>query len=334
MKSKLTPFLTTAPPSDQCKYDGGYAGGPGVNVSQLADELFREPISGAWLCCYMLRRFGWPNSGSDDYKNLMSWTLTTPIKGLFLSVTPYLGRTESRVFDPKWIHNLHFAVRFTKDIGRKLDDMPGRWAFVERRQRAIMRWWKTKGIKLYCWGTGKEVGDTHELVSRYADAVARPGKKLPKRFQGCKWVWGLWRRDERIKFKGDFHKRTVEAGSGMIEWWLGDFIAKHHPEVKLPKMTAREKRMKNTFAPKAHIALKRTLLDLLRETYVRDINFNIFGGTEERLKVGYASKKHPVVSPGANYFAGAGNTPAYWYSKDAAKDRAEAAKKPALQTEE
>lgn len=321
-KSKLKPFLTSAPAPDDCTWDGGYAGGPGVRVSELADELFREPIAGPWLCVYMLRRFGWPNAGSDDYKELMSWTLTTPIKGLYLSVTPYLGRTESREFDPRWIHNLHFAVRFTKEVGQKLDDQPGRWRAMDRRNRAVMRWWKTKGIKLYAWGCGKKVGDEDELVTEFGEASHDPNNKY------FGYVWGLWKR------KPNMGRRDIPAAAQMVEWWLSELIKKHHPEVKLPKMSAREKRMKNTFAPKAHVALKRTMLDLLRNVYVRDINFNIFGGTEERTKLGYACKKHQVVTPGANYWGGAGNTPDYWFSKEAEKDRAAAAKKPALAVED
>lgn len=34
---------------------------------------------------YMLRRFGLPNLGHDDYKEIARWLITTPIDGLFLT---------------------------------------------------------------------------------------------------------------------------------------------------------------------------------------------------------------------------------------------------------
>ena len=38
-------------------------------------ETSLKPPKTKWVGGYMFRRFGWPNFGSDDYKELCSWSL-------------------------------------------------------------------------------------------------------------------------------------------------------------------------------------------------------------------------------------------------------------------
>ena len=297
-------FPTNAP--EETKWDGGYGGGH-ISPSTLATKLFKAEVPGQWLCCYMLRRFGWPNAGSDDYKELMSWTLTTPIDGLLLGVTPYLGCDGSRKYDgrKKWsVYNLHFSVRFTNEVGRKIDSDPGRDSYFRRKTNAVMGWWKRKGIKLYAWGSGLKEGDEDVLVHTFCDDS-----------HDDKRCFGLWKRTARMKRPGHIPKQAQ-----MVEWWLGELIKKSHPEVKLPKMTAKERRNRhNPFAKRTEIALQRTMLDLLRPTNVRDVDFNIFGKTEE----GHSTTPTRLIrGPHAESWKGAGNTPAYWYSPEGIKERA------------
>ena len=64
----------------------------------------------------------------------------------------------------------------------------------------------------------------------------------------------------------------------MVLWWLGCFIEKQHPEVKLPKMTKRERAQRTTrYQHKAKAAVIATMRALLRPTNVRDLDFNIYG---------------------------------------------------------
>ena len=83
-------FQTTLAPtkSDVC---AGFGGSGSINPSDWADEIYKGEVPGPWLMCYMVRRFGWPNAGSDEYKNLCNWNLTTPIKGLYLCVNPSIN---------------------------------------------------------------------------------------------------------------------------------------------------------------------------------------------------------------------------------------------------
>lgn len=275
------------------KWDSGYAGGPGLSLSKIADEVFADKVPGPWLAVYMLRRFGWPNIGSDDYKDLFSWMLTTPLDGLYLVVTPYLGGS-----------NLHFAVRFTREVGNKVDGDPGRESFVRRRERAVRRWWDKHGCELYIVGEGKIEGEENELVHK-AEGSEKDGK-----------VWGLWKRlpsDARQKF-------GKAKPDPMMLWWLTEFITAKHPDAEVPaKMTEAEKAHRHTaFQARAVAAIKRTMRDLLRPTAVRDVDFNVFGRDEARAS-----------GPPAERWEGAGNTPEYWFSPHAKGERAKAQKRPA-----
>lgn len=278
---------------------GGYAGGPGGCPGEFATQLFKDEITGPWLLAYMLRRFGWPNSGSDPYKNLMSWVLTTPVQGLFLCVTPYLGHADEKfIYDPKEkFHsaNLHFAWRLTKEIKRKLHADPGRDAFFKRQHEAISHWWKNTGIKLYAWGIGLKEGDPDELVHEYSDCEVK-GKPM---------VAGLWRRTVTVKGRCDIPKQAH-----MVDWWLDELLKKHHPEVKLPKMRKRERlRRQNRFQIQARRAMVAAMKDLLRPTNVRDISFTPFGDINWSPK----AVKHYTNQESAGYFPGAGMGPEYYY---------------------
>ena len=59
---------------------------PGDIAAQILPEL-----RGCPLFAYLFRRFGYPNSGWDDHKDLTRYVLTTPMDNVFLEVRPYLG---------------------------------------------------------------------------------------------------------------------------------------------------------------------------------------------------------------------------------------------------
>lgn len=262
-----------APPN--APWDSGYASGYGLRLSKIADDVFVEHVPGPWLAVYMLRRFGWPNIGSDPHKDLCSWMLTTPIEGLYLVVTPYLGGS-----------NLHFAVRFTKEVGSEVDGDPGRESLKRRREAAVRQWWEATGSDLYVIGEGKPEDEPNELVHK---GTEKDGVVL-----------GLWTRlpsEERQAF-GD-------AADPMLLWWLTEFIAAKHPEVNLPTtLTEEEQAQRHTpFQAEAEAAIKQTMWDLLRPTSVRDVEFGAFG------------RKRTRGEP-AEPWEGAGNTPQYWFGAE------------------
>lgn len=295
-------FTTKLAPLD-AKWNSGYAGGANMDVDALADEVFGARVPGEWLTCYMIRRFGWPNAGSDEYKNLCTWMLVTPIAGLFLTVTPYLGGGPVVMPEKYGFGNLHFGVRFTTAVGSKIDHEPGRQAFFRRRERAVRRWWDTEGCELYILGTGLVEGDDHELVKR------AEGEKDGK-------VWGVWRRKPEDK-RQRFGKGKVD---GMLLWWISEFIIEKHPEAGIPaKMSPAERRhCSSAFARRATAAIKRTMLDLFRPTRVRDVWFGAFGLTERG--------EAPSKGPDAPWFDGAGYAAEYWFTTHRRRQRAAARK--------
>lgn len=272
-------FETSLKPP-KTKWVGGYKAGA-IDPSKIADEVMGQ-VDGPWLTCYMLRRFGWPNFGSDDYKELCSWSLVTPLPGLWMTVTPYLGGG-----------NLHFGVLFDAETGRELERDPGRESFWRRRERAIRAWWKRDGGKLYALGTG-DPNDTSG-----GDELVRHGNSE----EGGK-VWGLWKRPSAMK-----EVQTL-ADDSMLFWWLAEFIADKHPEVDVPRqLNERElKCRESAFMRRAKAAIAATMRDLLRPTSVRDIGFSVLGRDEGK-------------GPGAPCFEGAGRTPEYWYSAKARRAR-------------
>ena len=136
-------FTTTLMPP-KTRWDRGYASSGSIDPGQWADDLYGKTISGSWLTCYMLRRFGWPNIGSDDYKDLCAWSLTTPLEGLYLVVRPHLtdGGPLGKPFCGKTHGNLHFSILFTKAVEAELDRDPEvvqdhRGAATERRDQVV-----------------------------------------------------------------------------------------------------------------------------------------------------------------------------------------------------
>ncbi len=275
------PFSAELAPAN-AKMVGGFAAGGPVDPAEYADEVFRGSVPGPWLTCYMLRRFGWPNIGGDSHKDLCCWALTTPLPGLYLQVSPYLGGS-----------NLHFAVRFNAEVQQGIRRDPGRESYFARREKALRKWWALKGRKLYSLGVGKKQGDEDELVHAYGERGDQ--------------VYGLWRRKPSHKWPNTLPK----TDAGMLLWWLGEFLKKHHPEVKLPKMSKRERKARITrFHMKVQSAIKTTMRDLLRPTGIRDLSFTPFGDLERDRE---AIKRYAKQKP-AGRFEGAGNAPSYWFA--------------------
>jgi len=275
-------FTTSLSGAEACIV-GGFGASGALDPSQFADDVFGAEVPGPWLCCYMIRRFGWPNSGSDDYKELCSWTLTTPMAGLYLGVTPYLGSS-----------NLHFSLRYNATVRDAVRKDPVRDAFFARKERALQKWWDATGSKLYTFGCAQKDGkeDKDEIVLKYCEDE--------------KEIWGLWKRTAKHNWPNTW--KTLIKRKMDTFWLIGKVIQDFHPSVKLPRLT------KKWSTPRFHIrcraAIKAALRDLLRPTNVRDISFTPFGDIErtpeaiERVK----GQKH------ADYFEGAGNAPSYWYS--------------------
>ena len=65
----------------------------------LSDPIIKsvigDEIDYGKLFAYLFRRFGYPNRGWDNYKQMVSYYLTTPHPGMLLGITPYVGDTSA-----------------------------------------------------------------------------------------------------------------------------------------------------------------------------------------------------------------------------------------------
>lgn len=212
------------------------------------------------------------------------WLLTTPIPGLFLAVSPYLGGT-----------NLHFHVRYTKEHEEAMFSAdPGRQSFFRRQDRALRRWWSRAGHKLYFFGWGSGA-DLSLLAHKFADHPEGRGK-----------VVGLFhRRAEHQNFSRAY------PNANMFNWWLARFLSEKHPDVRIPqRLNAREVAMKESgFIKRAQAALAATMADLKRPTGIRDLSFCPLGDTERD-----DAAKPLAALPFANHYEHAGCAPEYLFS--------------------
>lgn len=72
---------------------GGWANpeASGLYGPGLLDQHFGTTCNYGTLFTYLFRRFGFPNLGSDDYKEIACWALTTPLPDMVLTVSPSVG---------------------------------------------------------------------------------------------------------------------------------------------------------------------------------------------------------------------------------------------------
>lgn len=59
----------------------------------IITKVCGEEIDYGRLFAYCFRRFGYPNVGWDDYKELVGYYLTTPHPDMVLNISPYVGNT-------------------------------------------------------------------------------------------------------------------------------------------------------------------------------------------------------------------------------------------------
>jgi hypothetical protein len=269
---------------------GGCSSGE-LNPSKLSVSL--GPIPGPWLACYMIRRFGWPNRNSDDYKQLCTWMLTTPVKGLYLTVTPYLGE-DGRRETPT---NLHFGYTYDATIAKALSDDPGRKAVQKRARKYALAWWKKTGQHEYTFGTS--IDQTDEVLIHKVGI----SKNDPEQFVG------FWKR------KPDHPQFRPPETRKDKEWWAGMLTMFLHWTLKdpgMPKMTEKEKAMPRC-ARQAEFeaALLASIRSLLHPTHVRDISFSCLGDIK---RTPAAIKAYTNQEP-VTYFDDAGWAPKILFSR-------------------
>ena len=204
---------------------------------------------GAWLTAYMIRRFGPPNCPSDDHKNLCSWTITTPVPGLALLVTPYLADLgdDSRM-------SLHFGYRWSK----KLEKEVGRLDPGAKEYRALTE-------KLWRWQRGR-------FVFLYTKDGG--GRKLIETFgskEDGESDIGLYRASPSGEKRGEFMTKKC-----FRHWAISDVILKEYRKAyprKPQKKTAGGTWPTSAIARRCNFALRAAIRALMEPVSVRDLDF-------------------------------------------------------------
>jgi hypothetical protein len=233
---------------------------------KAVEEVFGKKLDGALLLFYMVRRFGWPNKGSDDLKELCNYALTTPMKGFWVEVTPRLHPESHWHFRPLMTESRHDELRVDRRGLRRFYVRLERWAkktLVEvRRSQAGDR----KVIYDSKNGNGKP-RDWIVVVRKEGDREHLP---LPRRGSE-KWM----------RVMGVIHLLTYRGGEGFC------------------KLKCRVRRENRRLLRRMVSAFKRTMKDLLRATCIRDHYFSVKNrdcdpdGTPEEVAV----YKHAGCTP-------------------------------------
>ncbi|MEX3983808.1 hypothetical protein AB4Y45_33020 [Paraburkholderia sp. EG287A] len=86
--TSVEPFRTRAVGQDDFTKGLRYTGAAGGVIwpGDLAEKVLGPEINFGVLFAYCFRRFGFPNMGGDDLKDIAIYSLTTPMPGVFLRV--------------------------------------------------------------------------------------------------------------------------------------------------------------------------------------------------------------------------------------------------------
>jgi hypothetical protein len=229
--------------------------GSGSGIARLAQAIDFSP-HGAWLFSYMFRRFGPPNSYSDDHKNLASWCITTPKKECWLLVTPYLG-DEGHPNE----QSISFGYVLSESLYTKSERAP---AHVRKAYKA---WWD----KVLTWAANRGVSIvTDDQLDR-----RRPLNRFPIQEEG-KPRWVVWSNKKDKPRPVEYNLKGLKSLPIFVTSCLGDAYRKQHKKETPPRPFGNP-----------HViglinkALTTTLQELKRPVFVRDLCFNPTGLIED-----------------------------------------------------
>lgn len=194
----------------------------------LSDPVISPMVSDSMeygsLFAYLFRRFGYPNCGWDNYKELAKYVLTTPHPELLMDVTPYAGGATCITFK-------FFVPRETVAAVESYDERAFRaWeqrAFSWRKQQGLPDWmegwirlvnetlrpsWASTGPNVNSWSDslryatspGAPGNDQHEIRTRateFRQAIYVEYRKIepePVRVRRGE-DWKQWESDDPLK---------------------------------------------------------------------------------------------------------------------------------------
>lgn len=147
---------------------------------------FGEQVDCGALTAYCLRRFGLPNTGSDPYKDLASWLVSTPRDDVLLMISPHPNKKPMFSFRPFLARETSRALNHYEDIvGRRLrsrdlstwsdgDPLKGCAEAVIATLRDLKRAVAVRDQDIGPSGLLKESFDDERSSALYCEAAAYP----------------------------------------------------------------------------------------------------------------------------------------------------------------
>lgn len=227
-------------------FDGDYEGAMGGIFwpGDDAKDILGETNYGE-IFAYLFRRFGYPRFGWDDYKELVTYHLTTPMEGVALTVRPSLS-TE-----------LSFGYMLRKDLDRKC---------IEEESKPFRDWTN----KMHAWTKQEHKVEFCELLEQDKEKLER--------------VWTKWLEEKHPEIKWTTQELTdkIESEFFADQRQIEDKYAKLYEEIEpRPKSIEIDDLPDTSIIKKCRKALCTAIEDLLTPVNVRDSLINIKGWVED-----------------------------------------------------
>ncbi len=254
----------------------------GKSKYDLSDPIISgvcgDEIEYGKLFAYLFRRFGYPERGWDDYKELVSYRLTTPHPDMVLRITPYVGNNSVITMDFMIEDKIFFAI---EDYARRYRTAWGQRSLDFAEQRGLPEW-MSEWVEIFNTEF-REVFPDAPFADNWRQAVDfhfHHGEKGSRPYALT---------DRVIQFRKSLHEDYAR-----VEPW---------PTYYMRPADVRDWNDDDPLKPFAQAALV-ALEDLRTPVGIRDQSINAFG----KVKSGRADVD---ASPSAGYPSGAlGNTAA------------------------
>ena len=232
-----------------------------IDYSVMLTKVFGEPIDTSKAFMYLFRRYGFPNIGSDDYKDLCAYLFHTDDKDIYVYWSMSGGE-----------YHYHLRAVVTDEIYAAIEDELRKEA---REYRAHCWLWanQTKGYIHYdphdLWESDKFLGSDKEKeeVDKYLEEHHN-GRFNDETFDAlCEW-----KNKQDILLLDEY--QTIEPFPKYGRW-------KHIDKYNKQAEAAEEQhkwilsRPEGSLIPRVYFAVMKLFKSWTRYTYIRDVYFNM-----------------------------------------------------------
>jgi hypothetical protein len=225
----------------------GFSSTTGFDPGEIAEEVYGDKFDYGHACAYLLRRFGFHFCGHDDYKELASWILTTPMDGVYLWVS-IRGHSHT---------SCCFGICFSEEINKKFRMLQG------------MPWCvKTADAKRLAMENGYPFAT---MMTRKWNRRDMQAIRIYEKQQGL--LHKKWDDFSEEEQKCIYDKLRNEMDNRLSQAW--DDLE------KCGYINPAEKAF-NNFCEELRTALREAMKELLKPVHVRDCYINLLGQCKDK----------------------------------------------------